>query len=82
MSAPTHTPRHGMTVPFDGMPLHAQKDRFQRLEALGYTDLWSAEAMGAYGLTPLVLGSVWAPTMRLGTAILPAFTRGPRRKPR
>ena len=77
MSAPTHTPRHGMTVPFDGMPLHAQKDRFQRLEALGYTDLWSAEAMGADGLTPLALGSVWAPTMRLGTAILPAFTRGP-----
>lgn len=69
--------RYGMTVPFDGQQLHAQIDRYQRLERLGYTDLWSAEAMGADGLTPLALGSVWTPSMRLGTAILPAYTRGP-----
>ena len=69
--------RYGMTVPFDGQQLHQQRDRFQRLAALGYTDLWSAEAMGADGLTPLALGSVWTPELRLGTAILPAYTRGP-----
>ena len=69
--------RYGMTVPFDGVQLWEQRDRFQRLEQLGYTDLWTAEAMGADGLTPLALGAVWAPTMRLGTAILPAYTRGP-----
>lgn len=73
----TPTQRYGMTVPFDGTPLHLQRSRFQRLEALGYTDLWSAEAMGADGLTPLALGSVWTPSMRLGTAILGAYTRGP-----
>ena len=33
--------------------------------------------MGTDGLTPLALASVWAPSMRLGTAILPVFTRGP-----
>ena len=33
--------------------------------------------MGVDGLSPLLLGSQWAPSMRLGTAILPAFTRGP-----
>src|ERR671929_214467 len=27
--------------------------------------------------TPLVLASVWAPALRLGTAIAPVFTRGP-----
>ena len=70
-------PRYGMTVPFDGQPLHAQRHRFQRLAELGYSDLWSAEAMGADGLTPLALASVWTPQMRLGTAILPAYTRGP-----
>ena len=59
--------RYGMTVPFDGQQLHAQIGRYQRLEELGYTDLWSAEAMGADGLTPLALGSVWTPSMRLGT---------------
>ena len=69
--------RFGMTVPFDGPQLHEQQYRFERLERLGYTDLWTAEAMGADGLTPLTLGAVWTPSMRLGTAILPAYTRGP-----
>jgi probable F420-dependent oxidoreductase len=47
------------------------------LEALGYTDVWSSEADGADGFTPLVLASEWAPSLRLGVAIVPAFTRGP-----
>jgi probable F420-dependent oxidoreductase len=68
--------RLGMTVPFDGVPLDKQRSWFEELEQVGYTDLWSAEANGSDGFTPLVLGSQWAPTMRLGTAIIPAYTRG------
>jgi probable F420-dependent oxidoreductase len=66
-----------MTVPLNDGPLHQQEGLVRRLDELGYTDLWSAEAMGVDGLSPLLLGSQWAPSMRLGTAILPAFTRGP-----
>ncbi|WP_229023123.1 LLM class F420-dependent oxidoreductase [Actinomarinicola tropica] len=66
-----------MTVPFGGVPLHAQREWFEELVDLGYTDAWSAESDGADGFTPLALASVWAPTLRLGTAIIPAFTRGP-----
>ena len=69
--------RYGMTVPFDDVPLHAQRDRFVELADLGYTDVWSSEANGADAFTPLTLASVWAPSLRLGTAIVPAFTRGP-----
>jgi probable F420-dependent oxidoreductase len=69
--------RHGMTIPFDGVPLHAQRDWIVELEDLGYTDVWSAESNGADAFTPLALASVWAPSLRLGTAIVPAFTRGP-----
>jgi probable F420-dependent oxidoreductase len=69
--------RFGMTVPLDRIPLHAQRDWIVELADLGYTDLWSAESMGADAFTPLALASVWAPTLRLGTAIVPAFTRGP-----
>ena len=47
------------------------------LEDLGYTDVWSSEANGADAFTPLALASVWAPSLRLGTAIVPAYTRGP-----
>ena len=70
------TQRHGITVPFSG-PLHSQRARFEELAGLGYTDLWSSEADGFDGLTSLTLASVWAPSLRLGTAILPVYTRGP-----
>jgi probable F420-dependent oxidoreductase len=66
-----------MTVPFDHVPLHEQRDLFRRLVDLGYTDAWSAETEGYDAFTPLALASVWAPELRLGTAIVPAFTRGP-----
>ena len=67
---------YGLTVPTGG-PLHAQRDLIASLPDLGYTDVWSAEAGGADAFTPLALASVWAPTLRLGTAIVPAFTRAP-----
>jgi probable F420-dependent oxidoreductase len=69
--------RYGMTIPFDRVPLHDQRDWIVELADLGYTDVWSAEADGADAFTPLTLASVWAPSLRLGTAIVPAFTRGP-----
>ncbi len=68
--------RHGMTVPF-GTPLHTQRELYEELVDLGYDDAWSSEADGTDGFTPLALASVWAPTLRLGIAIIPAFTRGP-----
>ena len=70
------TRRYGMTVPFTG-PLVDQAERFRALVDLGYTDAWTAESDGYDGLTPLALASIWAPELRLGTAILPVFTRGP-----
>jgi probable F420-dependent oxidoreductase len=69
--------RYGMTIPFDKVPLHEQGEWIEELVDLGYTDVWSAEADGADAFTPLALTSVWAPSLRLGTAIVPAFTRGP-----
>jgi probable F420-dependent oxidoreductase len=68
--------RDGMTIPLPG-PLHAQRERIVALADLGYTDVWSAESDGGDGLTPLALASVWEPRLRLGTAILPAYTRAP-----
>ncbi|MBU6328523.1 MAG: LLM class F420-dependent oxidoreductase [Acidobacteria bacterium] len=74
MSAPRG---YGITIPFDGVPLDAQRDWITELVDLGYTDVWSAETDGADAFTPLALTSVWAPSLRLGTAIVPVFTRGP-----
>jgi probable F420-dependent oxidoreductase len=69
--------RYGMTIPFDGAPLAEQREWIAELADLGYTDAWSSEAQGTDAFTPLALASVWAPSLRLGTAIVPAFTRGP-----
>jgi probable F420-dependent oxidoreductase len=69
--------RHGMTIPFDGVPLSEHGALFGELADLGYTDLWSSEANGTDAFTPLALASVHAPGVRLGTAIVPAYTRGP-----
>lgn len=73
MDAPS---RLGMTIPLGG-PLHGQRDRIVGLADLGYTDVWTAESDAGDGLTPLALASVWEPRLRLGTAILPAYTRAP-----
>jgi probable F420-dependent oxidoreductase len=68
---------YGITIPFDGVPLSGQRDLVAELPDLGYTDAWSSESGGADAFTPLALANVWAPSLRLGTAIVPVFTRGP-----
>lgn len=68
--------RPGMTVPLPG-PLHSHREKLNELADLGFTDIWSAEADGADAFTPLALASAWEPRLRLGTAIVPAYTRAP-----
>ena len=68
--------RPGMTVPLPG-PLHSHRDKLAELADLGYTDIWSAESDGADAFTPLALAAAWEPRLRLGTAIVPAYTRAP-----
>jgi probable F420-dependent oxidoreductase len=74
---PTDAPRWGLTLPLDGVPLHQHREVLSAVVDLGFTDVWSAETAGADAFTPLALFSTWAPSLRLGTAIAPAQTRGP-----
>ncbi len=39
--------------------------------------MWSSEADAHDAFTPLALAAVWEPRLRLGTAIVPAYTRSP-----
>jgi probable F420-dependent oxidoreductase len=71
------TQRWGLTIPLTGVPLPEHADIIRALPDLGYTDVWSAETNGTDAFTPLALAAAWEPTLRLGTAIVPVYTRGP-----
>jgi probable F420-dependent oxidoreductase len=73
----TVTQRWGLTIPLAGVPLMDHKEWFVEMEALGFTDVWSAETNAYDAFTPLTLAAVWAPSLRLGQAIVPVYTRGP-----
>lgn len=66
-----------MTIPFFGQTPVESRELIAELPALGYTDAWSAEVGGTDGFVPLALAAGWAPSLRLGTAIVPVYTRGP-----
>lgn len=67
----------GLTIPQNGVPLADHADLVRALPGFGYTDVWSSEVAGADAFTPLTLASLWEPSLRLGTAIVPVYTRGP-----
>lgn len=69
--------RYGITIPLAGASLLEQREWIEQLPDLGYTDVWSAEVDGLDAFTPLLLASQWAPSLRLGPAIVPIYTRGP-----
>jgi len=68
--------RWSLSVPLDGFTLAEHAEVAREAERLGYTDAWSYEADGLDAFAPLaVVGG--ATRMRLGTAIVNVFTRGP-----
>ncbi|MFC0504821.1 LLM class F420-dependent oxidoreductase [Micromonospora costi] len=66
-----------MTVPLSGVPLADHAAVYGALDQAGFTDVWSSEVAGADAFTPLALAAIWQPGLRLGTAVVPVFTRGP-----
>lgn len=71
------TTRYGIAFPFAGLPLAEHRELIGELPGLGYADVWTGEASGHDGITPLALAAGWAPSLGLGTAVLPVQTRGP-----
>jgi probable F420-dependent oxidoreductase len=69
--------RWGLTVPQIGIGLLEHAALLRQLPGWGYTDVWSSEVSGTDAFVPLALASTWEPTLRLGTAIVPVYTRGP-----
>ena len=69
--------RLGITIGLEGASLQEAIDLCLHAEELGYTDVWSAEVGGADGVAALAPVAAQTSKVRLGTAILPVFTRPP-----
>ena len=68
--------RLGLTIPLDGFTLAEHADLVREGEGFGYQDAWSFEADGVDAFSPLAVAGQ-ATDMRLGTAIVNVYTRGP-----
>ena len=68
--------RLALTVPLDGFTLAEHADLAREAERLGYVDAWSFEADGIDAFAPLAVAGQ-ASGLRLGTAIVNVYTRGP-----
>lgn len=69
--------RLGLTIGLEGTSLRTSVELGRIAEGLGYTDLWTAEVGGVDALSPLAALATTTTSARLGTGILPVFTRPP-----
>jgi probable F420-dependent oxidoreductase len=69
--------RLGITPPLEITGFRAAIDICASAEGLGYTDVWTAEVGGADAFSPLAAAAVRTERARLGTALVPVFTRPP-----
>src|ERR1700687_1231141 len=71
------TMRHVITIPLEPFQNPHFIDLVRTAERCGYVDAWSFESYATEAFAPLAAAAVLAPKMRLGTAIVPVFTRPP-----
>ena len=71
------TMRQGITIPLEAFQNQHFVDLVRAAERCGYVDAWSFESYATEAFAPLAAAAMLAPNMRLGTAIVPVFTRPP-----
>lgn len=69
--------RYGVTIPFEHLPASGLHEQLEEAGRLGIQEVWSYERNVFDAFTPLAAAAAAHPTMRLGTSIVPVFTRPP-----
>lgn len=67
--------RLGITIPLDGFQNPHFAELVRHAERAGFTDGWSYETFNGDAFVPVAAAAVASEKMRLGTAIVPVFTR-------
>lgn len=68
--------RWGVNLPLPALALRDQGRVLRALPDLGFTDVWTGEGGGIDAFTPLAAAAAWQPSLRVGTGVVPAQTRG------
>lgn len=66
----------GLSIPPDGVGLNELEPTVRLAEELGYSDLWTSETNRLDAFAPALLAATWTQTMRIGTGVAGALTRG------
>jgi len=69
--------RFGVTIPFEHLSSTGLREQLGEAARLGIEEAWSYERNVFDAFTPLAAAAAVAPGMRLGTSIVPVFTRPP-----
>jgi probable F420-dependent oxidoreductase len=67
--------RLGITIPLDGFQNRHFVELLQHAEKLGFADAWSYETLAGDAFTAVAAAAAVTDRIRLGTAIVPVFTR-------
>jgi probable F420-dependent oxidoreductase len=67
--------RLGITIPLDGFQNRHFVELLKHAEKLGFADAWSYETLAGDAFTPVAAAAAVTDRIRLGTAIVPVFTR-------
>lgn len=67
----------GCAIEYSGRTVDMPIERIQRLEALGYDSVWTAEAYGSDAITPLAFIAAHTKKIRLGTGVMQVGARTP-----
>lgn len=67
----------GLSIPMNGLALRDHRRIVDAAIQAGFTDLWSSEVNGSDAFTPLIAAAARHPHLRMGTAIVSAYTRSP-----
>lgn len=68
---------YGLTFPVPRVALGEYAPVLRTAVACGYTDIWAGEALAADAFAFLAMAATVAPELRVGTSVVPAFTRAP-----
>jgi probable F420-dependent oxidoreductase len=66
-----------VTIPLPGLALAEHAEPLREIRALGYESVWAGETDAFDAITVLAATAAWVRDIEIGTAVLPAGTRGP-----